>query len=596
MKKLLSLVLTIAIIICAVPFGAFAFTASAEISGTTGDCTWSLDGTVLTISGNGAMGDLHYTSSPPWGNNVTEVIIENGVTRIGVNAFYGCTGLTSISIPSSVTSLGKNALYWCKDIYITDLASWCSIDMYATSDAASWDGAYTEHNLYLNGELVEELVIPSNVTSIGNYAFYRCMSIKSVVIPKSIEQVGICAFWGSGLEKISVESQEPFKFGIFSFYFLENITDIFYKDYSSWQYFSSPGVFGEPSIHYNTCKYIEHIYSSNCDAKCNNCEWTREITGEHSYSSDCDAICDGCGSTRYTYAQHTYINVLDVSCEFCDAVRSVETWLIKTGRTGIYDISPNKVLSGFTKDSITIFDKDDNEVKYSDSKCGWPLVSGQEYKVVLNENFSYNNLYWNLVEKADTIFPDTSADGWYNDAVTYAVGAGLVTGYGGTDLFGTADNIQRQDFVVILARMAGVDLANYQSDRASFADVPSGAYYEKAILWAADCGITTGYNDGTNRFGVGDKITREQLVTFLYRYAKHQNGGISPEISNNAAEKAAAYPDFAGVTDYAEEAIIWALDKGVISGKGGTHIAPAGNALRCEIAQIMYNIFLNDIF
>lgn len=78
-------------------------------SGTTGDCTWSLDDNgTLTISGNGAMENYNYWSNnyAPYGTNITKVTIADGVTNIGNCAFSGCTGLTSIDIPDSVTSIG----------------------------------------------------------------------------------------------------------------------------------------------------------------------------------------------------------------------------------------------------------------------------------------------------------------------------------------------------------------------------------------------------------------------------------------------------------------------------------------------------------
>ena len=93
------------------------------------------------------------------------------------------------------------------------------------------------------------------------------------------------------------------------------------------------------------------------------------------------------------------------------------------------------------------------------------------------------------------------------------------------------------------------------------------------------------------KFGVGDMITREQIVTFLYRYAKYKG----MDVENLSDTKAKKYPDFNIVSDFSKDAIIWAIDKGVINGKSG-YIAPQGNAQRCEIAQIMYNIFLKDIF
>jgi hypothetical protein len=79
-------------------------------SGTAGSLTWSLSGGMLTISGTGAMSDYDVLSRPAtwyhYRENITSVIIENGVTSIGKEAFYNCSGLTSVTIPASVTSIG----------------------------------------------------------------------------------------------------------------------------------------------------------------------------------------------------------------------------------------------------------------------------------------------------------------------------------------------------------------------------------------------------------------------------------------------------------------------------------------------------------
>ena len=100
-KKIISLLLTVLLIITALPLTAVSsFAADKITSGVTGDCTWSLDGTVLTISGNGEMGDCDIGSSP-YGNLITNVIIEDGVTNIGRYAFADCASLTSITIPDA---------------------------------------------------------------------------------------------------------------------------------------------------------------------------------------------------------------------------------------------------------------------------------------------------------------------------------------------------------------------------------------------------------------------------------------------------------------------------------------------------------------
>ena len=127
--------------------------------------------------------------------NLKDVVIENGVTDIGREAFYGCASLTSVMIPDSVTSIGDLAFYGCDSltsVYITDMAAWCAIDF-------EFEGANPlshAHNLYLNGELVTDLVIPDSVTSIGEYAFSGCNSLTSVTIPDSVTSIGMGAFYG----------------------------------------------------------------------------------------------------------------------------------------------------------------------------------------------------------------------------------------------------------------------------------------------------------------------------------------------------------------------------------------------------------------
>lgn len=114
MKKILSILLCVLLIM-----PLFNITiAKAETTGTTGECTWALDGTTLTISGNGAMGDYSdsYECTSPWGSSITSIIFEDGVTKIGDYSFYNCTNLTSITIPKSVTKIGNYAFIFCSNL------------------------------------------------------------------------------------------------------------------------------------------------------------------------------------------------------------------------------------------------------------------------------------------------------------------------------------------------------------------------------------------------------------------------------------------------------------------------------------------------
>ena len=137
-------------------------------------------------------------------SKLTSVTIPNNVTSISQSTFYNCSGLTSITIPNSVTSIGKSAFSGCsglENIYLTDVAAWCKISgLYELM-------SYRPNSikLYLNNELITDLVIPDSVTSIGSSAFYRCSGLTSVTIPNSVTSIGYSAFSGcSGLESITL--------------------------------------------------------------------------------------------------------------------------------------------------------------------------------------------------------------------------------------------------------------------------------------------------------------------------------------------------------------------------------------------------------
>ena len=115
-RKLTALLLSALMVGSVVTAGAAAVAGEKSVgasSGTTGDCTWTLDDNgVLTISGEGAMGN-YSESVAPWGKGITSAVIENGVTNIGSYAFSRCTGLISVTIPDSVTSIGEEAFRNC---------------------------------------------------------------------------------------------------------------------------------------------------------------------------------------------------------------------------------------------------------------------------------------------------------------------------------------------------------------------------------------------------------------------------------------------------------------------------------------------------
>ena len=138
-------------------------------------------------------------------SGLTEVTIGNSVTSIGGSAFENCSKLTSVIIPNSVTKIGEWAFRSCdklKKVHISSLESWCKINF---NDSDS-NPLYYAHNLYLNGSLVTDLVIPNTVTSIGSLAFRGCSGFTgSLTIPNSVTSIGSSAFNGcSGLTSVTI--------------------------------------------------------------------------------------------------------------------------------------------------------------------------------------------------------------------------------------------------------------------------------------------------------------------------------------------------------------------------------------------------------
>ena len=142
-------------------------------------------------------------------SSLESVTIGNSVTSIGEWAFYGCSSLTSVTIPDSVTSIGEGAFYNCsslENVYITDLTAWMNIKFEYASSNPLYNGA----DLYLNGSLVTDLVIPDGVTSIGSYTFYGCDSLESVTIPDSVTSIGEEAFSGCDNLEITINTDDKY--------------------------------------------------------------------------------------------------------------------------------------------------------------------------------------------------------------------------------------------------------------------------------------------------------------------------------------------------------------------------------------------------
>lgn len=134
---------------------------------------------------------------------VEDLIIPDGITSISGEAFASCESLKSVEIPDSVISIGRNAFDMCNNLtkvnYVGSIEKWCKIE-FANYGA---NPSYCSKNLYIGGELLQNLKIPDGMTSIGDWAFFDCKDLNSITIPDSMINVGTGAFSGcSGLTDV----------------------------------------------------------------------------------------------------------------------------------------------------------------------------------------------------------------------------------------------------------------------------------------------------------------------------------------------------------------------------------------------------------
>ena len=143
---------------------------------------------------------------------------------------------------------------------------------------------------------------------------------------------------------------------------------------------------------------------------------------------------------------------------------------------------------------------------------------------------------------------------------------GLMSGVD-ADHFGPSWNTTRGMITTILWRMEGKPDAG----AVPFTDVDADMYYADAIAWAAEKGIVSGYGD---TFGPDDNITREQLASILWRYAKYKGYDVSVGENTNIL----SYEDAFDISEYAIPAMQWACGAGIIRGNDDGTLNPAGHA------------------
>ena len=216
--------------------------------------------------------------------------------------------------------------------------------------------------------------------------------------------------------------------------------------------------------------------------------------------------------------------------------------------------------SGYELDTLTVKDASGSKIKVKDKGDGKFTFTMPASKVTVSAEFAE-------IETLD--FADVSTDAYYYEAVKWAAKKGI-TGGTGDGTFNPNGSCTRAHIVTFLWRAAG---SPEPKSTVSFADVPAGSYYAKAVAWAVENGITLGTGDGT--FSPNATCTRAQSVTFLYRAL-----GTAPTTVNG-------FTDVTADAFYAD-AVAWAVESGVTNGTSASTFSPNNGCTRAQIVTFLY--------
>ena len=232
---------------------------------------------------------------------------------------------------------------------------------------------------------------------------------------------------------------------------------------------------------------------------------------------------------------------------------------------------------GYALSTLTVTDRFGDAVRVTENSDGTYTFTMPNGQVTVTATFVQ------VEEPAPTEpFVDVNEGDWFYDAVVYAYQNELMDGVGG-NRFAPNSETTRAQLVTILYRLEGEPAV---SGDLPFTDVEAGIWYTDAILWAAQNNIVNGVSD--TEFAPGDDLTRQQLVTILYRYAETKGYDVS------ASADLAGYPDAGQVQTYAQPAMAWAVAENIIRGMEDGTLKPAGNASRAQIATILMR-FCEDV-
>ena len=479
-RKLLSLLLALALLLTLLPQAATT-TRAAATSGSCGDnLTWSYNSSsgLLTISGQGYMSyysDPEYGDPAPWyeyRGKIKSVSLPSGLTGIGSYAFYKCTALSAVTFPSNLKEIGWSAFEGCTGLK--------SVTIPNTVTEIEWDA-------FAGCTSLSSVTLPSGLLEIRGSTFENCKALASITIPTSVKTVDTSAFAGCSSLRTVVLPKNVEKLGFWAF---------------------------------DECSSLKSLVVRNPACKV------------HCYMKDEDLV-----NGKWVVSYESTIT---------DPLGTNAKMIIY----GPHDAS--KENAAMMKETTT----------YDD----WRVTDG--YRYIENCAKTYGNTFY-----ATNVFSDVKEGKFYEIPVAWAYGKGITSGKDDTH-FAPNETCTRAQVVTFLWNAMGKPKATITT--CPFVDVKPGKFYYDAMLWALQTGVTSGKDD--THFAPNETCTRAQVVTFLW----NAMGKPNPTLTS------CPFVDVKPGKFY-YNAMLWALEKGITSGIDATHFGPNETCTRGQVVTFLYN-------
>lgn len=513
--------------------------------------------------------------------SLVSIQIPETVDSLGLGVFEGCKALTSFQFPSQVKAIPDAMFSGCTSLKTVTLPP----ALEEIGEEAFWG------NVSLNG-----LILPSTLRSIGYAAFYDCQSLSALSLPASIQTLGYRLFWNCGsLRTISIPEG------------IDHLGIEMFAQCSNLETVQLPGSITEiEGYAFSGCGKLKNFQMPAGVTQLGagafqDCRQIKRLALPQGMTQILTSTFENCGTIQIQIPDsvtqikdeafyHTTPTIFGVSGSYAQEYAKVNGFVFRAGTLpddstgggngggGGGGSAPDPEPVG--PEIIQKVDPDGTvttTTSWTDGKTAVAVKKPDGAKTIsvtlpAGEKPVEMEIPSEPHEGKD--FDDVPDGSWFKPSVDYTSGLGLFSGTG-ESTFGPHDPLTRGMLAATLYRLSGNP--RYGTAENRFPDVKPGAWYADAANWAHASGVAAGTDSG---FDPNGKITREQLVTMIYRYVGlvGMNTGASGQLEN--------FSDAGTISGFAQEAMAWAVGEGMIQGSGG-RIHPRDSATRAEVAAVL---------